>query len=83
VIYWFQILLSKFNLYRYIKVDFDQGIKHLKESLRLDPDHREAQGLHRRMKRAGAALEKGRAAVAKRDFDVAVVGLYTFNPVYP
>jgi DnaJ family protein C protein 7 len=57
-----------------LKVDFDQGMKHLKESLRLDPDHAEAQRLHRRMKRAGAALERGRAAVAKRDFDDAVEG---------
>ena len=55
-----------------LKVDFDQGIKHLKESLRLDPDHGEAQRLHRRMKRAGGALERGRAAVAKRAFDIAV-----------
>lgn len=57
-----------------LKVDFDQGMKHLKESLRLDPDHAEAQRLHRRMKRAGGALERGRAAVAKRDFNVAVEG---------
>lgn len=57
-----------------LKVDFDQGMKHLKESLRLDPDHAESQRLHRRMKRAGSALERGRAAVAKRDFDVAVEG---------
>ena len=57
-----------------LKADFDQGMKHLKESLRLDPDHGEAQRLHRRMKRAGSALERGRAAVAKRDFDVAVEG---------
>ena len=45
-----------------LKTDFDQGMKHLKESLRLDPDHREAQSLHRRMKRAGAALERGTAS---------------------
>ena len=57
-----------------LKVDFDQGMKHLKESLRLDPDHAEAQQLHRRMKRAGGALERGRAAVARRDFDGAVEG---------
>ena len=55
-----------------LKTDFDQGMKHLKESLRLDPDHREAQSLHRRMKRAGAALDRGRQAAAKRDFTTAV-----------
>merc|ERR1719498_2173127 len=54
-----------------LAADFDQGIKHLRESLRLDPDHGEASRLHRRMKRAGGALEAGRAAAARRDFDSA------------
>ena len=54
-----------------LAADFDQGIKHLRESLRLDPDHGEASRLHRRMKRAGSALEAGRAAAARRDFDSA------------
>ena len=35
----------------------------------MDPDHVEAQKLHRRMKRAGAALERGRAAAMKREFE--------------
>ena len=54
-----------------LDADFDQGVKHLRESLRLDPDHGEAQRLCRRMKRAGGALERGREAAARRDFESA------------
>ena len=38
-----------------LKLDFDQGLKHIREGFRLDPDHAECAGLFRRMKRAGAA----------------------------
>ena len=54
-----------------LKLDFDQGMKHIREGLRLDPDHAECAGLFRRMKRAGAALDRGRTASGKRDFQAA------------
>ena len=46
-------------------------MKHIREGLRLDPDHAECAGLFRRMKRAGAALDRGRTASGKRDFQAA------------
>ena len=53
--------------------DFDQGVKHLKEALRLDPDCAEAQRAFRAMKKAGAALTRARDAVARRAFEEARV----------
>ena len=53
-----------------LKLDFDQGMKHVREGLRLDPDHAECASLFRRMKRAGAALDRGRTAAGTRDFEV-------------
>ena len=51
--------------------DFDQGLKHLKEALRLDPDHRDAQRIFRKMKKTFASLGKAREAVKVRDFEQA------------
>ena len=51
--------------------DFDQGMKHLKESLRLDPDHNEAQKLFRAMKKTDTSLKKARECVAVRNFEQA------------
>ena len=53
--------------------DFDQGVKHLKEALRLDPDCAEAQRAFRAMKKAGAALTRARDAGARRAFEEARV----------
>ena len=55
-----------------LKGDFDQGTKHLKEALRLDPDSADAAPVLRRMKRAAASLQRARDAAAKRDFTAAV-----------
>ena len=56
-----------------LKLDFDQGMKHVREGLRLDPDHAECASLFRRMKRAGAALDRGRTAAGTRDFEAAAI----------
>ena len=50
--------------------DFDQGVKHLKEALRLDPT-RGGERTFRAMKKAGAALTRARDAVARRAFEEA------------
>ena len=52
--------------------DFDQGLKHLREALRLDPDHALAQSFFRKMKKTHAALLKARELVAAREFDAAI-----------
>ena len=51
--------------------DFDQGLKHLKEALRLDPDDADAQRAFRAMKKTAAALTRARENVARRAFEEA------------
>ena len=51
--------------------DFDQGIKHIKEALRLDPDRADAQTSFRRGKKTDAALRRARECVAQRLFEEA------------
>ena len=51
--------------------DFDQGLKHLKEALRLDPDGADAQRAFRRMKKTADALTRARESFKRRAFEEA------------
>jgi len=52
--------------------DMDQSVKHLREALRLDPDHSEAQKAHKKAKVVTDSFGKGKDAVMQRHFLEAV-----------
>jgi len=55
--------------------DCEQAVQHVKEALRLDPDHHHARSLFKRAKLAASALSSSASAVKKRDFHAAIQDL--------
>mmetsp|Transcript_6797 Transcript_6797/g.17388 ORF Transcript_6797/g.17388 Transcript_6797/m.17388 type:complete len:587 (-) Transcript_6797:22-1782(-) len=52
--------------------DLDQSVKHLREALRLDPDHSDAQRVFKRAKVVADSSAKGKECVMQRQFGEAV-----------
>ena len=59
----------------YLKGDLDQALKHVKQALKLNPDDRTCATAFKTFKRVERAVERGREASMKRDFEAAIAAM--------